>query len=286
MARDPAGPVESLGREAMQTARSAAHNPWVERLARFGYAARGVVYALVGGLALRAATGTGGETTDAEGALSRIGEQSRPLLLLIAIGLFGYALWRFIQAVLDTEGKGADGKGLAQRLGMLATGIVYSGLAVAAMGMATGGGGGGAGGGEGTQGFTAKLMGAPFGVALVALAGAAVIAYGLAQIKSGWTGSFQEKLKLSEMTPAKRQLAVRVGRIGLIARGVVFLLTGAFLIRAALAADPSEAQGLGGALATVAAQPYGPWLLALVAAGLVAFGIHSLVEARYRRIYM
>ena len=285
MARNPTGTIEGVGREAAQAARSAVRNPWVERLARFGYAARGVVYALIGILALRAAFGAGGETTDAEGALSRIGEQSRWLLILIAIGLFGYALWRFIQGALDTEGKGSDGKGLVQRLAMIATGVIYSGLGLAAVRMASGGGGAAAGG-ESTQGFTAKLMSAPFGVALVALAGAGVIVYGLSQIRSGWTASFQEKLKLAEMSPGERQLAIRSGRTGLIARGIVFVLTGGFLIRAALQADPSEVRGLGGALDALAAQPYGPWLLALVAAGLVAFGIHSLVEARYRRIWV
>jgi hypothetical protein len=164
---------------------------------------------------------------------------------------------------------------------MVASGIVYGGLALAAVRIASGSGDGGGGG---QQGFTADLMTKPFGRWLVVLAGIAVIVSGLSQLKSGWTEKFKERLKLQEMDATEQRLAVHTGKAGLLARGIVFLLTGWFLVQAGLRFDPSQARGLGGALETLAGQPYGPWLLAIVAIGLVAFGAYSILQARYRRI--
>lgn len=262
-------------------ARSAVQSPWVEWLARFGYAARGVVYAFVGFLALRAAFGEGGRTTGTEGAVQEIAQQSQVLLGFVAFGLFGYALWRFVQAVLDPENKGDDAKGLAERGMMLASGIAYGSLAILAVKAITGSG---SGGGDGTQGATASVLDKPFGAVLVGLAGLAVIVAGLFQLKSGWTKKFRDKLKLQEMSPTEQTWMTRAGQFGLISRGIVFLLMGFFLVRAALRSDASEARGLGGALETLSTQPYGPWLLALVALGLIAFGVYSVLVARYRRI--
>ena len=283
MARTQArGTLEQAGQQAGQAVRSAVHNnPWIEPLARFGYAARGVVYAVVGLLAIQAAFGGRGQTTGQEGALQRIAEQSRFLLVLMAIGLAGYALWRFVQAVLDPENKGTDPKGMAQRGMMVASGIVYSGLAITAARMASGSGGGG---GEGSQGFTANLMTKPFGRWLVVLAGLAVIVAGFHQLKEAYTKKFRDHLKLQEMNADEQRLATHTGQLGLSARGVVFLISGWFLVQAGLRFDPSQARGLGGALETLASQSYGPWLLGLVALGLVAYGAYSFLEARYRRI--
>jgi hypothetical protein len=273
--------VEQVGREAGRAVVNTVPRPWVENLARLGYAARGVVYALVGILAVQAAFGSGGQTTDTRGALQKIAEQSTPLLWVIALGLFGYALWRILQGSLDPENKGSDPKGLVQRAAMVISGIVYGGLAIAAVRIASGSGDGGGGG---QQGFTADLMAKPFGRWLVVLAGLAVIVTGFDQIRRGWTEKFREHLLLQEMDATEQRLALHTGKAGLLARGIVFLLTGWFLIQAGLRFDPSQARGLSGALETLASQPYGPWLLGLVAAGLVAFGAYSLLEARYRRI--
>lgn len=259
------------------------NNPWVERLARLGYAARGIVYAVVGILAIQAAFGSGGETTDTGGAVQKIAQESTALLWLLALGLFGYALWKVIQGVLDPEGKGSDAKGLVQRGAMIIIGLIYGGLALSAVRMATGSASGGSGG-QSTQSSTADLMAKPFGRWLVALAGIAVIVYALLELRDGWTEKFREKLKMGEMDPTEQRLAIRTGKTGLIARGIVFILSGWFLVQAALRFDPSQARGLSGALDTLAAQPFGPWLLGLVALGLVAFGAYSILEARYRRI--
>ncbi len=286
MAQTRQGTIERTGREAERMAREAARNPWVERLARFGYAARGVVYAVIGLLALQAAFagGRSGETTGAEGAIQKIAEQSRVLLVLVAIGLAGYALWRFVQAFLDPDHKGTEPKGLAKRAMALASGVGYSGLALLAARIASGSGGGGGGGAEGNQGLTADLLSKPFGRWLVILAGVAVIIAGLDELRRGFTKSFRDKLKMGEMSPEEQRLATHTGQVGLMSRGFVFLIIGWFLAQAGLRYDPSQASGLGGALDALAAQSYGPWLLALVAAGLLAYGAYSFLEARYRRI--
>jgi len=275
--------VEQAGNQAEQAVRRAARNPWVERLARFGLAARGLVYAVVGLLAVQTAFFGRGATTDTRGAIQKIAEQSRPLLALVAIGLVGYALWRFSQALLDPENKGRDAKGLLKRGAMLGSGIIYSGLAWAAFRILTGQGSAGSAGG-GNERITATVLDKPFGRWLVALAGLAVIAGGLQQLHRAWKRSFEEKLNLGQMDATERRLALRTGQLGLAARGIVFLLTGSFLVRAAWTYDASEARGLRGALDTLASQPHGPWLLGAVALGLVAFGAYSFLEARYRRI--
>lgn len=273
-------------RQAEQTVRGAVRNPWVERLARFGYAARGVVYAVIGLLAVQAAySGRGSrdlaEQATTRGALRTIAEQSRLLLVLVAIGLAGYALWRFVQGGLDTENKGSDVKGLVKRGAMIASGVVYTGLALAAARLVSGHGGSGSGG---NQGGTAELMSKPFGRWLVVLAGIGVIVSGCYQLHDAWTKKFRKRLKLQEMSADEERLATHTGQAGLAARGVVFLLSGWFLIQAGLRFDPSEAQGLGGALEALARQPSGPWLLGLVALGLIAYGAYSFLQARYRRI--
>lgn len=273
--------------QAEQAVRSAVRNPWVERLARFGYAARGVVYAVIGLLAIQAAFFRSGgrgqieQQATPEGALQRIAEQSRLLLVLVAIGLAGYALWRFVQAILDPENKGSDPKGLAKRGAMLVSGIVYGGLALFAARLVSGTGNASSGGSEGTA---AGLMDKPFGRWLVVLAGIAVIASALYQLYEAYTKRFRRRLKLEEMDPNEERLATRTGQVGLASRGIAFLLSGWFLIQSGLRYDPSQARGLGGALETLAVQPYGPWLLGIVALGLIAYGAYSFLQARYRKI--
>lgn len=266
---------------ATNTLANTLRHPWVEPLARLGYAARGVVYALVGMLAIQTAFGARGrQETDTRTALQWVAGQSKVLLWLLALGLFGYALWRVVQAILDPEHKGTDLKGLAQRGAMLVSGVAYGGLALAAVRIASGSGGGGGG----SQGWTADLMSRPLGRWLVALAGIAVLISGFVQLRDGWTEKFCKHLKLKEMDAREHRLARRTGKLGLIARGVVFLISGWFLLQAAWRFDPDEARGLAGALDALASQPAGAWLLGLVALGLLAFGAYSILLARYRRI--
>ena len=251
---------------------------------RFGYAAKGFVYAVVGILAAQAAFGGGGKTTNTKGALQSIVTQpfGKVLLALVALGLVGYVLWRFVQAIQDPENKGTDAKGLATRLGYGISGIAYAGLALSAARLVFGTGGGGSD--NSTQTWTARLLAQPFGQWLVGTVGAIVIAIAGYQFYRAYSAKFRKKLKTHQMSPTEQTWATRVGRLGLTARGITFLIIGWFLIQASLQAQAQEARGLGGALETLAQQPYGPWLLGIVALGLIAYGIHMGVQARYRRM--
>lgn len=258
---------------------------WVERLARLGYTAKGIVYAIIGVLAVQAAFGTGGKTTDQKGALGAIAAQpfGKFLLALIALGLIGYVIWRFIEAVQDPEHKGNDAEGLAKRLGAGISGIIYASLALSAIRLAMGSSASSSNSNS-TQDWTARLMSQPFGQWLVGLGGALVIGLGFYQFYKAYKAKFRKHLKLQEMSPTEETWATRLGRFGVAARGVVFVITGFFLLQAARQSNPNQARGLDGALQSLAQQPYGPWLLGIVALGLVAYGIHMGVQARYRRI--
>jgi Domain of Unknown Function (DUF1206) len=260
--------------------------PWIERLARVGFVAKGLVYLIIGGLALQAALGRGGETTGSEGALLTILRQpyGRVLLFIVAIGLAGYAAWRFVQAGLDPEGMGRDGNRVLQRVGYAISGVIHAGLALAAARMALGFGQG-ENRDSGAQDWTALVLAQPLGRWIVAAVGLGIVAFGLAELVRAYRTDLPKQLDLSRLDPSARKWVVRFGRMGMAARGIVFALIGGFLVRAALTYDSSQARGLGGALESLHGQPYGPWLLALVAIGLIAFGVFELVQARYRRIY-
>jgi hypothetical protein len=261
-------------------------SPWIEGLGRFGYAAKGVVYLVIGVLAVQAALGKGGGTTDQRGALAQIAAApfGQILLVLLTVGLLGYAVWRFVQAAKDTEGKGSEPKGLLARAGYAGVGVLYLGLAFSALRLLLGSGG--SGGQQQAQDWTARLLGQPMGAWLVGLAGVAVITNGVFQLYRAYSARFREKLRTIEMDPRQVDWVTRVGRAGYAARGVAFGLIGLFLVQAAQHREPGEVRGLDGALAALAEQPSGPELMALVAAGLAAYGIFALIEARYRRMVL
>jgi len=263
----------------------AVHNPWTERLARLGYLAKGVVYAVVGVLALQVAFGTGGQTTDTQGALATLAQGSlgTALLAVVAVGLVGYVLWRVVQAWMDPDGKGTSAKGLAQRAFYLVSAAIHTALALAAFRLVLGTGGVGAHGDQSARSWTARLMAEPFGKALVAVVGLVIVGVGLWQGYKAWKEKFRHKLRLDGMSPRHADWAVRISKLGILARGVVFVMIGTFLVQAALTANPRRARGLDGALETLAAQPHGTLLLALAAAGLVAYAVYMALEARYRR---
>ena len=252
----------------------------IEPIARFGLAARGVVYVVVGVLAARAAAGQGGRTTDARGAVRAVGflDASGLALLALALGLMAYALWRFVQAVRDLDGKGSGPKGLAVRAGYAASGVGHLGLALTA-------GGFGVSRRSGSmRALTARALGESWGAWAVGIAGAIVVGVALHQFHKAWTAKFEEHLRLQRMTAEARRWSRRIGRFGLAARGVTFLIVGWFLVQAALHLNARVVRDFGGALRTLEQQPYGAWLLGIVALGLIAYGLLSFIDARYRRI--
>lgn len=256
----------------------------LETTARVGCAARGIVYMLVGGLAVMAAVGTGGDTGGSKNALASLLDEpfGKTLLAVIALGLLAFAVWREVEAVSDADNRGTSGKGLAIRGAHVISGIIYLGLAFYAAGLAFGWAtGGGGSGDEGAQGWSAWLLAKPFGRWLLGLVGLGVAGAGIAFVGRAWKGDVAKHLHYSRH---QRGWVVPLGRAGFAARGVVFLIIGGFLVVAAWQAQSSEARGLGGALRTLQEQPYGWILLGLVAAGLFAFGVFGLVQAVYRRI--
>ncbi len=259
---------------------------WMERLARLGYTTKGIVYAIVGVLAVQAAFGTGGKTTDTEGALGTIAAQpfGQFLLALVALGLISYVVWRFVEAVQDPEHRDSDeAEGWARRIGYAISGIIYAGLAFSAIQLIMGSGGDG-GSSNSAQDWTARVLAQPFGQWLVGLVGALIIGLGFYEFYNAYKSKFRKKLKLHQMSSTEETWATRISRFGIAARGVVFVIIGFFLIQAARQSDASQARGLDGALETLARQPYGPWLLGIVALGLVAYAIYMWVQAKYRRI--
>lgn len=273
--------------DAQFHARRAEHDaaPWIEWLARLGYAAKGLVYMVIGGIAVQAAVGRGDRVTGSEGALESVARQpfGRVLLAVVALGLVGYALWKLVQAIRDPEHKGGDAKGNAARVGFGISGLVHAGLALEA-GRLVLGSGMGDGSESGADNRTAMLMEQPFGRWLVALVGLGILGFGLYELYRAYKEDVAKRMHLLGLDSDTRHWVIRSGRFGYAARGVVFGLIGFFLIQAALHYNPSEARGLGGALHALQGESYGPYLLGTVALGLIAYGIFAMVKARYRRI--
>ena len=260
---------------------------WVQILARLGYAAKGIVFIVIGGLAVQAAIRPGERPDGSGGALAAIldGAFGRIALGVVAVGLSGYVVWRLVQALLDPEHRGTDAKGLALRAGYLLSAAIYAGIVLEAVRLLRGTGGP-AGDGEDHQAdhWAAVAMAQPMGRWILGLVGLGVIGFGLFELYRAYAGDLRRKLDLSSLEEDARRGVVRLGRFGLAARGVVFLIIGYFLVRAALHFEPREAQGLAGALRTLQEQAYGPYLLGIVALGLFAYGAYQLAMARYRVI--
>lgn len=277
----PGGPEPpSLSASAAKAA------PWIQGLARMGYAARGVVYLVVGGIAVQAALSYARRPEDSSGALLAILRQpfGRVLLGVLVVGLGGFVLWRLVQAFGDPEKKGTSAKGLARRAGYLISALLHAGLALEAVRLLRGSSRGGGGGEQSTDHWTAVAMAQPAGRWIVGAVGAGVVLFGLYELYRAFAADLASRLDLSRLGPDARRRVVRFGRFGRAARGVVFGIIGWFLVRAALEYDASEARGFASALRTLEEQAYGSYLLGAVALGLIAFGLFELAEARYRVI--
>lgn len=253
--------------------------PRFETFTRLGFAARGLLYILMGYLAIEAGRSLG--TSDVLRTLAG-GGPSRVVLGLVGLGLLAYGAWRVAEAALDLEGSGEGLKGKAVRAGHAGSGLVHILLGLLALGLTLGigmgGGGGGAegGGSEGAQTATAWLLGLPAGDWLVRLIAVGFVVGGLGEWLQAYKLGF---LKQLDERARGRGWVKWTGRLGYAARGVLFILAGLFYWRAAATENPAQAGGLGEALGALSG-----WAQILVAAGLVMFGVFSLVQAAYRRI--
>ena len=269
---------------AKRTGQRVAHSDAIEYAGRIGLVAKGVSYALIGILALQIPLGQGGQAADRRGVLRQLSTESwgKAALIGLTIGFAGYALWRFAEAVFDRGAEGTDAKGLAKRARSFGIGVLYAASAAVAYSLVSSTSSDAGSGSE--QQETARVFEWPAGRWIVLVVAAGFIADGAYNVYRGVTKKFRKRLAEHEMHGTVRTWALRIGVLGHVARGVVFAMVGIFLAKAALEYDPQEAIGIDGALLKLVEAPFGPLLLGLVAAGLVAYAAYCLVEARYREI--
>lgn len=274
--------IRSMETQGKQAAKQAAYSPIMERLTRIGYGVKGLIYITIGLLAIQGALGKAKTPADQFGAIRTFGKLpfGQALLWIILIGLISYALWGVIRAVLDPFHKGTDLKGLIARGGYLISAATYTFFAWPTYQLITHTR---TSSGSNQAQFIGQIMALPMGRFLVGVIGAAAIAAGLYQVYLGIQSKFEKQFQTYALNHDQYKLAIQIGRFGTIARGIVFAIIGFFFCLAAYYANPSRAQGVAGALKFLAKQPYGLWLLGIVAAGLIAFGIYSLMTAAWFR---
>ncbi|WP_062645913.1 DUF1206 domain-containing protein [Streptomyces maremycinicus] len=275
--------TSALARNGRAGVERAARGSVTKGAAKAGFTARGVIYLLVGLLALQIAFGDGSQQADRQGALEEISQKPFGAVVLwaLGIGLVGMALWRLSEVVFGSVGE--DGRSAKKRLLALARCVFYSFVAYSVLAFATGSGSGGSGD-EQSRDVTARALELPAGQWIVGAGGAGIIVAGV------WIGaravmrSYHKKLRLGEMSPRVRRLVDVTGVGGGAARGLVFAAAGGFAVRAAVEYQPDEAKGLDDTLRSFAGTPAGPGLLACVAAGLMLFGLFSFAMARWRKV--
>ena len=251
------------------------------RAAQVGLVARGVLYVVIGVLALQIAfSGGSSEQASQQGALQTIakGPFGAALVALVGVGLAGYAIWRASQFLTEKGDEDSQAKDWVKRASYLVRALIHAALSYLAFRIAFGSGGGGGGS---SQTLTARLMSVTGGRILVGLVGLIIIGAACHQAYQAFSNNFMDELETYRLSPSARTWVRRIGVAGHMGRAVVFGLIGLFLIRAAVEFNANEAVGLDGALQRLAQQPAGPWLLALTALGLFAFGVYSIVRGRY-----
>ena len=268
--------VESLQAPAQDV------GPAVKWLARLGMFCAGILWIMVGALALQLALGAGGEATDRTGALHEIAQESWGfvLLVVIAIGFAGYALWRFLAGALGRKLETNEEMSWPKRLWYFARGVFYAFLCYTTVSILVNAGSASSSEKEHAE----AAFDLPGGRWLVAALGLGLAGWGLGSAYRAVSRNFKDDLHTEKMSEATRRWTTRAGVVGYLARAVVFLVAGGFIFKAAVEYDPDEAIGLDGALQKLAHQEFGPLLLGVVAAGLVAYGLFYLVRAAYREV--
>ncbi|QKG25895.1 DUF1206 domain-containing protein [Actinomadura verrucosospora] len=262
--------------------RKAAGHPWFHTMSRAGLVARGLLYLLIGWLALQVAFGHGGKEADRKGALEAVADKPGGIvvLYLMTAGFFALALWQFSEALYGRPVP--DGDKPTKRLGSALRGVIYTvgfgGMLAYALGH------GGQSSDQQSKTFTARAMGEPGGRWLVLAVAAGFLIWGGVVVVNAVRRAFLDELKTAEMGRTAHRVVQPLGMIGNAARGLIGAAVGVFLGYAAITFQPGRAQGLDGTLREFAATPAGAWGLAVVAAGLLVFGLYSFAEARYREV--
>lgn len=262
-------------------AREVAFSPFAEFLTRLGFGARGLIYLVMGVISVQVVRGTRITPADQEGALAAMGAQpfGRFLLLLVMVGLVGYTLWGLIGAIFDPLHLGSDAGGLLRRLAIFVSAGMYASLIVPAFDYFIGGVRAANSGAQPvqTQQYVSTILAKPGGRWVVGSIGIVVIGIGLAQVYVGVRRKFDLQFRLYDLDHPQSVWIKRLGRFGTVMRGIVISLIGVFLVLAAYQFNSKQARGFDGVLTALARRPYGPWSLGIVAVGLIAFGIYSIV---------
>ncbi|MGH4124255.1 MAG: DUF1206 domain-containing protein [Clostridium sp.] len=263
-------------------------NSTAEFMARVGFATRGLIFFIMGILALLLAFGIGGKTTDQQGTIANIGKQpeGKILLWLFLIGLICYSSWGLIQVVVNPFNKENDTKGISARLGYLFGAISYSFLAIPTFSLLTGGSKPAHVGKQAaqTQNYVAKILDMPFGQWIIVVIAIIVISVGIFQVCKGFMPLFGCHLDLIKLNTFQLKWVKGFGRFGTISRGFVIVSVGIFLAIAAYTSNSNEAKGFDSALMSLIHQSYGRWLIGIIALGLTSLGIYALLIALFFRL--
>jgi hypothetical protein len=249
-------------------------------VARVGLVARGVIYLLIGWVALMIAAGRSHQEADQRGALQALASKpaGSAMLWALVIGFAAYALWRFSEAIRGVHG---EGKKAGPRVSSGIRGVVYAFFALTAVSVLHGSR---SSQGASQEDATARIMQHSGGRWVVGVLGGVVLVVGLSLAIGGLRRTFTKRLNTAHMSERTRRSVLTLGAIGTTARGIVFALAGGLIVEAARTFDPAKARGLDEALRTLRDQHYGAALLGLAALGLITFGIYGLCEARWRRV--
>jgi uncharacterized protein DUF1206 len=253
-----------------------------EPMVRLGYAAKGLIYLLIGALALRLALGDGGRITDSSGVLRTFVQQPFGWILLMAIGvsILAYTAWEIVKALLDVDHKGGTASGWINRSLAIIKGLAYGTIGWEALQLVfvrrvpS----------QGADEYAREAMQVPFGSWFIVLVGIGIAWYGVWQVWMAWKSRFDEDIDQQRLRHEKLGWVLAVGRAGIGARGIIMVIMGVALAEAGFDRSPRKASGMADSLWTLASQPFGTWLLAAVAAGLVCFGWFQLLHARYARV--
>ncbi len=259
-------------------------NEWIEKFARFGYGAKGIVYCLTGFIAMTAAFGTGNTNdTDKGSIISIIMAQPLGKILLgaVAVGLVGYVVWRGIEAIKDPHHEGTDGKGIIKRLGYAISALAYAAIAFSAFRTLVKGS---SSGGESTQQtLIEKLLEQPYGQWVLGIIALIILIRGIMQIRKALSGKYRKGLKESEIPTKFKEILIKTGEAGYIARGVVWGVISFLFFRAAYFSNSDSAGSTEDALGLVKTD-FGPYVLGFIALGLFCYGFFFILQGLYIKI--
>lgn len=272
----------TVAHSARRTARQVARSGALETLTRVGFLGYGLLHLAVAWLAVQIALGRSAAEGDQAGAFRYVAERpfGRFILVVTVVGLAAMALWQLLLAAIGHREERGFAR-IVERVASACRTVIYAALAWTAYRVVAGTPTSNA---EQAQHATAGIMAKPYGPFLVVLAGLAVVALGIGLIVYGARKSFEKRLMLARMSRRARRFAVRLGQVGYIAKGVAFGIVGVLLVQAVTSHNPAKSRGLDAALRALADQPYGTFLLILVAIGFAAFGVYCFFQSRYRKV--